>query len=292
MQQQVGSLLQGSDEWHAHRAKHNNASEAGAVMCCNPWQPKNPSELYDLKKGTLEIKYNTAMRHGNDTEPLARAWAEVFYKEDFTPAVYTNGRYSASLDGVNFDGSMGIEIKCPQNSESKLFDVTTRSELKAQAPHYYWQIVHQFYVLQSMKHLAFVVYHADKQLSLLIHRDDVTADFKALTDAWDAFTQALDSNQRPVDDDVDDSDEFQKLVHAYRIEKLKVEAAEASLKVVEEELKDYAKRSGRAALKGFGATVTQVTRQGSVDYAKVPELKGLDLERYRKKPSTYWMVKV
>ena len=71
-----------------------------------------------------------------------------------------------------------------------------------------------------------------------------------------------------------------------------LEAAEKALKAVEEELKGYAQRTGKKALKGFGATVTQVTRQGSIDYTKVPALKGLDLESYRKKPSTYWMVKI
>lgn len=34
--------------------------------------------------------------------------------------------------------------------------------------------------------------------------------------------------------------------------------------------------------------VSKSTRAGTVDYAKVPELKGVDLEQYRKKPSTSW----
>ena len=34
---------------------------------------------------------------------------------------------------------------------------------------------------------------------------------------------------------------------------------------------------------GFGVSVTRFWKQGSVDYKKVPELKGVDLEAYRQK---------
>ncbi len=34
---------------------------------------------------------------------------------------------------------------------------------------------------------------------------------------------------------------------------------------------------------GAGVTVTRFWKQGSVDYKKVPELSGVDLERYRKR---------
>ena len=34
---------------------------------------------------------------------------------------------------------------------------------------------------------------------------------------------------------------------------------------------------------GAGVTVTRFWKQGSVDYKKVPELTGIDLERYRKR---------
>jgi hypothetical protein len=33
-------------------------------------------------------------------------------------------------------------------------------------------------------------------------------------------------------------------------------------------------------------------RSGSVDYAKIPELKNIDLEKYRKKGSTVWTMRV
>lgn len=288
----IGSLLQGSDEWHAHRAKHNNASEAGAVMGVNPWAPRNQVELYDLKTGALEVTFNQAMQHGIDTEAKARAYVEHLLREDFTPCVKVNGRYSASLDGLSFFGESGLEIKCPMNIDSKLFDISTPYQIVDKAPHYWYQLVHQFLVLKDMKRIVFCIYHADRQNVIIVDRDLAEPYFKPLTDAWEAFNERLDKRERPIDEAVDESEDFEMLVEAYKHEKLKLEAQEAAVKVAEEAVKAYAKRSGKTALKGFGATVTMVTRQGSVDYSKVPALKGVDLDAYRKKPTSYWMIKL
>lgn len=286
------TLEQGSQEWLDYRQTRFNASEAGAVMGVNPWFPKNPAELWDLKNGVREVVMNSSMQRGIDLEPQARAYAENILKDDLTPQVAQRGRYSASLDGINFDGTVAVEIKCPSSDTSKLWECVTPNQIRVQAPNYWWQLVHQFYVVTSLQRIALVVWSYDRIVMTMVNRDEVVGHFDALCSAWERFGEALDSKTRPEQEDLDDSEEFQQLVHAYKVEKLKLEAAEKSLKVVEEEIKGYAKRTGKTSLKGFGASVTQVTRQGSVDYAKVPELKGVDLEPYRKKPSTYWMVKV
>lgn len=285
-------LIQGSAEWHDHRRNHCNASEAGAVMNVSPWFPKNPSQLWDLKKGIKEVHFNSNMQHGIDTEPAARAYAESRLGDDFTPAVYVNGVYSASLDGINFDATFGIEIKCPVNPDSKLFELTTPQEVLAKATHYWYQIVHQFMCVPSMKRLAFVIYHQARQNIVVIERPEAERYFPYLLKEWEAFTKAMHDDVRPVEEEWDDSDEFQNLVQAYKLQKLKVEAEEAALKIVDEQIKTYAKNTGKEKVAGFGATVTLVTRQGNIDYKKVPELKGIDLEKYRGKTTTYWMVKV
>ncbi len=39
--------------------------------------------------------------------------------------------------------------------------------------------------------------------------------------------------------------------------------------------------AGHTSEQGHGVTVTQYVKAGAVDYKKVPELKGVDLEGYR-----------
>jgi hypothetical protein len=44
--------------------------------------------------------------------------------------------------------------------------------------------------------------------------------------------------------------------------------------------------------KFYGLSLTRGERVGSVDYGKIPELKGVDLERYRKSPVKVLTIKV
>lgn len=284
-------LTQGSPEWHEHRRKHFNASEAGAVIGVNPWFPHNPAELFDLKTGVKDVFENSAMAYGSAMEAEARTWIETAVKESFTPEVAVKGRYSASYDGICFDGKHAIEIKCPMKLESKLFSLHTANDIRTQAANYWWQLVHQMYVKPSIQKTTFLVYHPEAQKVITIDRDEVIGFFDQLAAAWEAFGNALDKGERPEEEAIDESEEFQALVTAFKVEKLKLEAQEKHLAAVEEELKAYAKRSGKTKIKGFGVNVTQVTRQGNVNYKNIPELKGVDLDKYRGKTTTYWSIK-
>lgn len=42
--------------------------------------------------------------------------------------------------------------------------------------------------------------------------------------------------------------------------------------------------------KGFGVRLEKITRKGPVDYSAVPDLIGLDLEKYRKPASESWRI--
>ena len=48
--------------------------------------------------------------------------------------------------------------------------------------------------------------------------------------------------------------------------------------------------SGGSNSKGGGISLCQVSRKGAVDYAKVPELRGVNLEPYRKASSISWRI--
>jgi hypothetical protein len=48
--------------------------------------------------------------------------------------------------------------------------------------------------------------------------------------------------------------------------------------------------AGDDSCKGFGVSVTKCLKVGNVDYKAIPELKGVDLEKYRKAPIEYWKV--
>lgn len=280
-------MIQDSKEWHEHRAAHFNASEAGAVMGVNPWYPKTPADLFDIKTGAGEVKENAAMARGKRLEPIARDWAITALEMDFTPVVKVKGRYSASLDGESFDGHTILEIKCPFRADSKLFNLSGVEGMKKTAPHYYWQVVHQLYV-SGAKCCFFVVWSDTEQNVIAIHRDAIAGDFDSLLAAWEDFGRHLDEGKRPGQHE---SQELETLVSEYIAFKQVADQATAQLKAVEDQIKNYAKTSGLDSLTCNGIAIKKIERKGAVDYAKIPELHEVDLEQYRKKPTTYWSIK-
>lgn len=113
MSMQIVNLIQGTPEWHAHRAKHFNASDAPAMMGCSSY--KTRSELIkELATGlTGEVDAATQRRFdgGHRFEALARPLAEEIIGEDLSPCVGVNGKFSASFDGLTFMHNEAFEHK-------------------------------------------------------------------------------------------------------------------------------------------------------------------------------------
>lgn len=68
-------LVQGSTEWHAHRAQYRNASESAAVIGASPWM--TPYQLWLVRTGRMEAPVTAPMLHGTAMEPKARAAYEA-----------------------------------------------------------------------------------------------------------------------------------------------------------------------------------------------------------------------
>lgn len=113
MTMKIVNLIQGSTEWHAHRAEHFNASDAPPMMSCSSY--KTRSELIkELATGIApEVDAATQSRFddGHQFEALARPIAEGIIGEDLSPCVGTRGKYSASFDGITFMGDTAFEHK-------------------------------------------------------------------------------------------------------------------------------------------------------------------------------------
>lgn len=278
-------MQQHSEEWFAHRARHFNASEAGAVMGCNPWLPRNPAELYDLKKGLRTVQESPAMRRGTELEEQARELAGKLAGVVFTPVVLTKGRYSASLDGLDFSDTLALEVKCP-SEKSELWGVKTAADVKKAAPYYWWQLVHQHYVAAPLA-ILFFVYSPDREpVYLSISGELLAADHAELLVAWEAYAAAHDSNTRPDDGERRD-EEWEGAAIAYLFAKRAADEAAAAADAAKQRLLDLA---NGAPAKGCGVSVIATTRKGGLD-EKAAAAAGIDLTAYRKKDTTYFQVR-
>ncbi|WOB24782.1 MULTISPECIES: lambda-exonuclease family protein [Xanthomonas] len=107
------NLIQGTPEWHAHRATHLNASDAPAMLGCSPYKTR-AQLLREVATGIGEEHDDATLQRfadGHRYEALARPIAEQIIGEDLYPCVGTEGKYSASFDGLTLLEETAFEHK-------------------------------------------------------------------------------------------------------------------------------------------------------------------------------------
>lgn len=109
----IDGLIQGTPEWNQHRAEHFNASDAPAMLGISQYKTRNQL-LHEMATGiTPEIDAATQRRFddGHRFESLARPLAESIIGEELYPVVGSEGKLSASFDGLTMDESICFEHK-------------------------------------------------------------------------------------------------------------------------------------------------------------------------------------
>jgi putative phage-type endonuclease len=273
----IVNLVQGSAEWHAHRLGLRNASETPAVLGISPGV--TPYQLWLLKTGRAEPTVNAAMRNGTALEPLARHAYEVETGNVMQPLVLQDGLYSASLDGMTLEGDLIVEIKAPyKGAASALWQAVEGGEVPA---HYAAQIQHQLMVSGAGRAHLWVF---DGERGLLRSIEPEPAAMEAIWAAWDAFAVFLDSDTPPPLVDADtvhrDDASWLQAAQAYAQAKQAAQASDEALDRAREVLVALARHPRE---QGAGVSVTRFWKAGAVDYKKVVELKGVNLEQYRGK---------
>ena len=271
-------LAQGSPEWREHRRKHRNASETPAVMGLSPFQ--TPYQLWQVKLGFTQQVVTPAMRHGSELEPVARAAYERQTGRVMQPLVVVDGEYSASLDGSTLGGERIVEIKCPAHGcDSSLW----KSVLVGEVPeHYRWQVEHQLMVTKADVADLYIFDGTDGIL-LEVRPDPGT--WSRIQGAWDEFMRFVARSEAPplTQGDVRErSDpEWATAAAHYLDTKLFSDQAQKALGEAKDRLVALANHTSES---GGGVSVTRYWKAGAIEYKKIPELKGLNLEQYRGAP--------
>ncbi len=107
------SLIQGTPAWHEHRSNHFNASDAPAMLGLSSY--KTREKLLQEKATGITDEFDEATERrfadGHRFEALARPLAEAIIGDELYPVVGTEGKLSASFDGLTFDESVAFEHK-------------------------------------------------------------------------------------------------------------------------------------------------------------------------------------
>lgn len=151
-------LIQGSPEWHAHRAQHFNASDAPAMMGCSPY--KTRTELVRERATGLAADIDASQQRrfdmGHRAEALARPLAEQILGEDLSPLVGVAdlGPYSASYDGLTLMEDQGFEHKALNDAlRAAMVEGCTGADLPMP---YQVQMEHQCMVCPTLERVLFM----------------------------------------------------------------------------------------------------------------------------------------
>jgi putative phage-type endonuclease len=273
----VERLVQGTPEWQRWRLQGIGGSDAPVIMGDSRY--RTPRVLWTIKTGkTGEQSDSAAAQRGRDLEGLARQVYEARLGIQMEPLCVTHDRLDwmrASLDGISFDAAVILEIKCPLSS---------RDHALARAgqipPHYIAQLQHQLEVTgaEEAHYWSF-----DGKEGVLVCARPEPEYIRRLVDAEEEFWQRVIENRWPGDEegelDRGTDDEWRVAASDYRTAKARLAEASASEEAARKQLERLA--TARRTY-GCGVEVLRSVRKGAVNYAAVPELRGVDLEPYRR----------
>jgi len=276
--------VQGSREWLESRRFTFNASEAGALMGCNTWFPKNREELalqkyHDVSQPIYENQ-RKKMDEGLAQEPFIRKYVEDITTVLFEPVVmeHSDNRFRASLDGISLDGETILEIK---NSHA-----TYKYVLENGKPplNYYWQIQHQFLV-SGAKECIFAVRSNQTGEIIMTSVNPNLGDIQDLYDGWIKFEEDFRDKEAP---------DLERTDLEWEMQAVRLREINAQIKELEAEAKEYKQGlielAGGVKAKGFGVIVYP-TKSQKVDWKSIQKELDIDTSKYTK-VSELWTVRV
>ena len=280
-------LEQNTPDWLEFRRNKIGASDAPIILGKSPF--KTAHKLYTEKHEANPQIQSEAMKRGHDLEPIARAAfnesAPLFYNIPdiyVTPLVVQSDAYEwmiASLDGIDIINRILVEIKCPGEKDH-------RCALNGTIPgHYYAQLQHQMYVT-DYDEMCYFSYRDGSYIILTCKRDDEF--IKQMIVEEKKFMACLETSTPPQlsDRDYEDRDDIEFIDTAYRY--AEVEKNLVQLQDEKERLRELlVTLSNQKNCRGAGVKIAHNFRKGAIDYAKIPDLKVIDLERYRKASTSY-----
>tara|TARA_R110000868_G_scaffold136519_2_gene349505 strand:- start:3923 stop:4615 length:693 start_codon:yes stop_codon:yes gene_type:complete len=203
-----------------------------------------------------------------------------------TPCCVESEEYTflgASLDGISDCGKFLVEIKC---NGKKNHDLALKGIIP---PHYFGQIQHQLLVTNAEKGYYYS-YDGEKGVCIEVSPDPKWVEdyLPKVRKFWKCVVffeppPLSESDYKDMGDSLAWSD------YAYQYTQI-----DAEIKAAENK-KDYLRKKlielcGDDNCKGAGVKVLKSVTSGRVQYDDIPELKNVNLDKYRKEATTSWRI--
>ena len=275
---EIAPLKQGSDLWLHEKKHHISGTEASSVINPECW------EVLARNKSTPRTFQSPAMIRGNKLEGVARASLQRKSGLIYMPAVFIDrsNRMMASLDGITLGRLATCEIKCPEKGkDSVLWKLASTGKI----PHRYRMQMQHGLLLSGAKVCHYWVYDEMTDDGIMITIEPDVRIHAMLIKSTERYWQWRASRECEKVE-VNSSENALLASRQYTYWLLELEKAKARLASAEDELKKHAFADCKATIID-SVVLEKVSGLGEIDYARaVGELlPGVNLEKYRKKPS-------
>nr|DAF58210.1 MAG TPA: Exonuclease [Siphoviridae sp. ctMBu2] len=283
MNHTVVRLEQNTPAWELWRQTRFGASDAAAMLGISPY--KTRAQLLREKQGAI-TPVSDFQREiyaaGHAAEKAILPHLEDLAGQPITPCVMEGeNRITASLDGVNFEGTLIIEHKLLRDSDAsrRRFNMAARGEL---AEHDMAQVQQQIMVSGAEKCWFVVSDGTPENMAIADVFPDVGW-FARIRAGWAQFARDLDAATDEVP---------QILAQEYRDLDAQIKALQSQQQAVKDQLIALAEEADSDSLAVGGITLKRIESKGAVDYKAIPALKDIDLDAYRKPASITWRINI
>ncbi len=288
----MSSLVQQSPEWLQMRKNKIGASDAPIILGLSPWS--TPYQLWENKVGIRPDKIpNEQMKYGLLKEETARKKFEEITQIYVLPQVIFHPKFDwmmASLDGMDFEQKHIVEIKCPGKEDHKIAK-------EGNVPDKYFpQLQHQMEVcgLDSCFYFSYYEEFRDEDMHVDVALIECKRDDKFIDNMVDSELDFFNCIQDFIPPKMIERDFVKKSDLLWS--DLAKEYLEIDRDISEKEIRKTKIRetlihlSNGMSSEGYGIRVSKLYRKGSIDYSSIPELKNIDIEKYRRDRVEYWKV--
>lgn len=278
------AFIPNTPDWEKMRKDKIGASDAPVIMGISPYE--TPFQLWQRKVELKAEKQSTFyMQRGHDLEPKARAEAELSLGIELPAIAKLHPEHNwmlATLDGLSKDGKTLLEIKCPGAEDHK---VAREGRIPEK---YYPQIQHQLEVCQLEKGFYFS-FDGQKGVFVEFFRDDKYIK-KLILIEEEFYSWMQDLTPPPLTDrdyQIIETPEFLDYAEKWKCLAAQLNSLEKEEEILRQQLISFCQNQSST---GGGVRVSRILRRGSIDYAKIPQLQGINLEKYRKKTIECWKI--
>lgn len=280
------NLVIGSKEWLEFRKTRIGASDSAAILGISPFA--TPYQLWEQKILGVSQTINSSMKRGIDREEEGRRYAEEKLGVLFEPKMVLHHEFDwkfCTLDGIDMLGNHLLEVKW---ANKEVHSLASKG------------VVIDYYFAQCQSQMSCT--GVDKMWFLSCYQKDLYPEFilvevkrdnlfiEKMIEKEKEFYQCIVNKTPPalIEKDyvkLEDSLWIDQLCSEYQMIIEEEKMIKSKKEEIIEQIKKVQKNSKTNLFK-----ITKSFRKGVIDYEKIPELQGVNLENYRKESIEVWKI--